>query len=966
MNILNNDIDLEPFYQTIQSDIKQLSILEKSLNNWDKSYNIAQNLKFVDWPRKKIQSEIKEQAKEIRDIVKTRFNKKREAILVTSSRQAIQDLFEMYQILKKLENLIIEFDNEFTSQKREKNIVDFTDVEHLALKILIKKEDGKIIKTDIAKKYSEKFEEIAIDEYQDSNEVQEYILTSISRNNNIFMVGDVKQSIYKFRQAMPELFLNKYKTYSKTKESTNKGIKIQLFKNFRSRDNVLDFTNLVFENIMSDELGDVDYNKDEFLNLGAEDYEKIEQNLKAEIDIIDTNEDENKNTDEEIEEVEHIEDIEVEAKYIANKIQDLIKNQFKIYDRKSKEFRKIQPKDIVILLRSTKNKSSIYEQELLKRGLPVFCDSTQEYLDTIEIETIMNLLRIIDNPIQDIPLVAVMRSPIGGFTDDELVKIRLTDKTDNFYECMQKAKINVDIELKTKIEKFINYLNECRKEQEYLALDELIWKIYIDTGYYNYVGLVPNGEQRQANLRILFERAKQYESASFKGLYNFINFIQKLKISSGDLGPAKIIGENDDVIRIMSIHKSKGLEFPVIFLANVNKQFNKQDIRNDDVLLHQQYGIGAKYINYDMQIQYDTLARQAIKNKIEMENISEEMRILYVALTRAKEKIYITGTVKNVQEKIDKMIKQVEIYKKENGKINKILLKKAMSYLEWILYVYLYNKNRTEKIATVNIISQDEIKNIIKEETEEIQNIDIEETIGIKGYKVQKQLGEKVKNMLEYQYKYILETQLPTKMSVTEIKQKKQMEKMEEIETELPIPQFLKEDINEKITPSERGTIMHLCLQKLDLKRKYDIQEIISFLNELEQKNLITEKEKESIKIEDLYNYTQSEIWKELKEAKIIEREKPFYIQIPAKEIYGEDLDGEILVQGIIDLYYITKDDKLVLLDYKTDYSKSREELINKYKTQLEIYKKALEESLKRKVDKVYIYSLSKWGEILV
>ena len=289
-----------------------------------------------------------------------------------------------------------------------------------------------------------------------------------------------------------------------------------------------------------------------------------------------------------------------------------------------------------------------------------------------------------------------------------------------------------------------------------------------------------------------------------------------------------------------------------------------------------------------------------------------------------------------------------------------------MSYLEWILYVYLYNKNRTEKIATVNIISQDEIKNIIKEETEEIQNIDIEETIGIKGYKVQKQLGEKVKNMLEYQYKYILETQLPTKMSVTEIKQKKQMEKMEEIETELPIPQFLKEDINEKITPSERGTIMHLCLQKLDLKRKYDIQEIISFLNELEQKNIITEKEKESIKIEDLYNYTQSEIWKELKEAKIIEREKPFYIQIPAKEIYGEDLDGEILVQGIIDLYYITKDDKLVLLDYKTDYSKSREELINKYKTQLEIYKKALEESLKRKVDKVYIYSLSKWGEILV
>ena len=340
-----------------------------------------------------------------------------------------------------------------------------------------------------------------------------------------------------------------------------------------------------------------------------------------------------------------------------------------MYDRKSKKFRDIRPKDIVILLRSTKNKANIYEQELVKKNLPVFSDSTQEYLDTIEIETIMSLLKIIDNPIQDIPLVTILRSPIAGFSDDELVKIRLSDKHDNFYECMQKAKVNVDTRLKEKIQKFLNQLEQWRKEQEFLALDELIWKLYLDTGYYNYVGLMQNGIQRQANLKVLFERAKQYESASFKGLYNFINFIEKLRLSSGDLGSAKIIGENDDVIRIMSIHKSKGLEFPIIFLANSNKQFNKQDIRKDDVLLHQKYGLGIKYIDYNKQLRYETVAREMIKGKIEIENLSEEMRILYVALTRAKEKIYITGTGKEIQKKLDAFEKNVEIYKKENGKI---------------------------------------------------------------------------------------------------------------------------------------------------------------------------------------------------------------------------------------------------------------------------------------------------------
>ena len=469
------------------------------------------------------------------------------------------------------------------------------------------------------KKYQEKYEEIAIDEYQDSNLLQEYILNSVSRKNNIFMVGDVKQSIYKFRQAMPELFISKYKTYKNKEEKKEEdNLKIQLFKNFRSRENILYFTNLIFQDIMSDSLGDINYNEDEYLNLGA-DYKESKENLNTEIDIIDLLEDEEENLkesyneNEENSEDERIEDVELEARFVANKIKELIDNKFQVWDRKKEKYIDISYKDIVILLRSTSNIASVYEQELLNLDLPVFSDSSQEYLESIEIETIMNLLRIIDNPMQDIPLVSVMRSYIGKFTDNDLVKIRLSDKYDNFYTCMEKAIVDVDSELKEKIKSFFDNLDMWRKEQEYLSLDELIWKIYGDTGYYNYCGLMPNGVLRQANLKMLFQKAKEYESSNFKGLYNFINFIDKIKTSSGDMGSAKLIGENDDVVRIMSIHKSKGLEFPVVFLSSTGKQFNLNDLK-EDVLLHQDMGIGAKYIDYDMQIKYDTLSKRAIKD----------------------------------------------------------------------------------------------------------------------------------------------------------------------------------------------------------------------------------------------------------------------------------------------------------------------------------------------------------------
>lgn len=376
-------------------------------------YNISNELKWETWPRdSKIVIEEKEISKEKRDNVKKKFNKIRDKILVYDSKQILKDLNEMYPIMKALGKLVIEFSNKYQETKREKNIIDFNDIEHFALKLLVKKEEGSYVPTDVAKAYKDKFVEILIDEYQDSNLVQEYILNSVSNGNNIFMVGDVKQSIYRFRQARPELFIEKYENY-KTKDASdeNEGMKIQLFKNFRSRKNILDITNLVFENIMSKKLGDIDYNNQEFLNLGAN-YEEPKENTnyagKTELLVIDLKQKEAT----EDEEIENVDDIVIESRLVAKKIQELINSKYQVFDKKL-GYRNITYKDIVILLRATLNLAPIYEKSLNDLSIPVFSDTGASYLESVEIQTVMSLLKIIDNPMQDIPLVSVMRSQIG-------------------------------------------------------------------------------------------------------------------------------------------------------------------------------------------------------------------------------------------------------------------------------------------------------------------------------------------------------------------------------------------------------------------------------------------------------------------------------------------------------------------------------------------------------------------------
>ena len=680
------------------------------------------------------------------------------------------------------------------------------------------------------------------------------------------MVGDVKQSIYKFRQANPKLFMSKYNEYklpetekatSSLEKHTNvtelnfaknrdvkQNTKILLYKNFRSRKNILDITNLVFNNIMSKKLGEIEYTEEEALNLGAS-FDEPTIDCETELNIIETNDESSETEDYEV-----IENAALEARLVAKKIKELNKAG-------------VPYKNMTILLRSPKSVANIYEKELMDAEIPVFSDITTEYLNTIEIDTVMSLLKIIDNPLQDIPFVTVLRSEIGGFTDNELIEIRLVDRNISYYRAFEKAKDSNEIrsELKEKIIQFANLLKDLKEEEKTKPLDELIWDIYNKTGYYHYVGLMPDGTLRQANLKKLFEKAREYEKISLKGLFNFILFMEKVGTSSGSIDSARIIGENDDVVRIMSIHKSKGLEFPIVFLCNANKKFNLKDM-NEKIVLDNNLGIGANYIVDGIEI--PTIAKDAIKIKANKEAISEEMRVLYVALTRAKEKLIIVGTSDNVEKKLGEKVDEINKYYKftKPEKLNPKLVEKYKTYLDWLELVYKYNDN---SFMNLNIVNKTELtgEEFQNKEQEENRKHKAEIIKEINEHKINKEEYEKIDKMLNYTYEYEKDVELPTKTSVTALKtlRSNKNAKIQELDID-PISEkyaYEEYDISKRKVPSfaqdkklsgaRRGTIVHLILSKITNEKS--LNEVSNLIEKLVARNAITEEEKKPNRYED-------------------------------------------------------------------------------------------------------------------
>jgi ATP-dependent helicase/nuclease subunit A len=623
----------------------------------------------------------------------------------------------MAPLLHVLVDLIVDFGERYQAAKAAKGLIDFADLEHYCLQILSAPGSmpGELYPSEAAQAYRKQFAEVLLDEYQDTNRVQEAIveLISTAKPGNRFMVGDVKQSIYRFRLAEPGLFLEKYKAYRSNKESTSAGEmnggRIDLARNFRSRLQVVDAVNFIFKQMMNETVGEIAYDARAELVYGAG-YPPSLSDCSVEMLIIDRAKDgadksdafmeESEENSEEFNaestenvtdpalEAEELETAQLEARTIALQIKGLLgaENQeaFQVFDKRTGGNRPATYRDIVILLRATQAWSPIIIDELKKQGIPAYAELSTGYFSATEVETMLSLLKVIDNPYQDVPLAAVLRSPMVGLTAEDLAQIRVADKSVAFYESVLRTAgqntQNENDELSMKLTVFLEQLEQWRNDARQGSLADLIWSIFRQTGYYDFAGGLPGGMQRQANLRALYDRARQYESTSLRGLFRFLRFIERMKESGGDLGTARALGEQEDVVRIMSIHKSKGLEFPVVFVAGMAKMFNQRDL-NEAFLLHKELGFGPRFVDTTLRVSYPTLPSLAIKKRLKLELLAEEMRVLYVALTRAREKLYLLGTVKS----LDKLLRGWGRHlSREAWYLPDFELAKAKSYLDWV------------------------------------------------------------------------------------------------------------------------------------------------------------------------------------------------------------------------------------------------------------------------------------------
>lgn len=942
-----------------------------------------------------------------------------------SPEMMIEQLERTEPMLEEVVRLTKQFADEFAAAKRRKNLVDFHDVEHFALQILVDEETEKAKKT--AEEFRDTFEEIMIDEYQDSNEVQETLLRSISREergeNNIFMVGDVKQSIYRFRLARPELFMKKYDSYSLEESTTQR---IDLHKNFRSREEVLTCTNDIFYKIMARSLGNVEYDAEAALYPGAS--YPVSADFTPEILLADSN-------DELLEDTELSDKKTLEAKIVAEEIRHLMKTQ-PVTDKATGELRAARYSDIVILLRSLSGWADSLVEVLNGNGIPAHTVSSTGYFSTVEVQTVLSMLRLLDNPRQDIPMAAVLRSPMAGLTDEELAVLRLEDGSVPFHEAVlelaeglyeedgqkeisdseadseadQKQGRNADGKKEDDIEttahrkllKFYKKYRQLRQLVPDTPIHELIEIILRETGYGHYVAAMPAGSRRTANLNMLLEKAAAYEKTSYKGLFHFVRYIDELQKYDVDFGEADMVGENEDVVRIMSIHKSKGLEFPIVIVSGMGKNFNKQDTRSK-MVLHPELGIGLDYMDGKKRIKSPTIAKKAIAKQIELENLGEELRVLYVALTRAKEKLILTGTLKDAPEKLEFFRQQAALYAHsgDTTAIPYLTRESAAGYLDWILPAVLsYGDKYPVRIVEAAELVLDEVENQLEQNenlTERIREIEAADT----------QLVGKLKQRFSQRYPYQVDVLRKNKYSVSELKHRAMRERFE-AEQEETVPAFLEEPVTptiplfiqreesvEQETANRgalRGTAVHRVMECYDFASEKSVHEQ---MEAMEKEEKITADMRALVKEQTVADFVSSETGKRMALAQrggALYREKPFVMGFTEEELenYGFGADSNTdsceniykktdsdqekeeqkrirheedltLIQGIIDVFWIEKDG-IVLLDYKTDRVQQAKELIDRYETQLKLYADALERvfgARKLKVKEILIYSFS-------
>ena len=883
--------------------------------------------------------------------------------------------------IRQYARLTSAFHKAFQKEKLQRGILDFSDLEHTALALLcaqpalLQENPTTAMPTEIAEELRRHYDAIMVDEYQDTNGLQEGILSQIARDANRFIVGDVKQSIYRFRLADPALF---QATYRKYRTNGADGTLVTMSENFRSRAEVLEPINEIFSQIMSEEAVSIAYDEAARLNPGRT-FDDLTQGKSLaeplEIDLLRA--DYSASEDEEAE--EEREAFEVEAHFIARRIEELKSEGYVLQNGEP-----LRNRDIVILLRGAKGRAGLLLDALRARNIPAYADDTAGYFEASEIRMILSLLAVLDNARQDTPLAAVLTSPMIGLTMAQMAELRVRTPSGSIYDMLTGAAGDEAAE---------NALERIRRWRRHAlthSVPELLWALYRETGYYDYVGTLPGGTLRQANLRMLIDRAADFERTNERGLFRFLRYIDALKRRSTDLSVARTLGESEDVVRIMTIHRSKGLEFPVVFLANIAGTFNTQDTKGD-LLYHAHEGIGLRVSENTAagRQKYDTLARRKVRNIIQRESIAEEMRILYVAMTRAQEKLILTGTLSITRTGRD-ALEQLRAFclryaQTQEQQFPASAVLSAKCYLDWIALALMRHPDGTPLFededeivhrqpshpqARFHVRILDESVRVAQTEAQEatddiLSAVRADEPLPSGGE------AERVAAVLDWTYDLRGTAHIHAKTSVTELKRQQTAEEelpapflpavgAAEVQPEWEMPRFLRAAEREQLTPMERGTAMHTVMQQLDLDHAENIAAIAAQADELLTKGILTEAERRSIDVTKIWKFASSSLGRRMRTAKAVYRELPFGRLLPAQRYYEEatDTSDRIFLQGIIDVLFEDEHGDYILLDYKTDRRISAVAARRRYQFQIDLYCDAVETILHKAVKERYLFLL--------
>lgn len=965
---------------------EEAAYIEAALNRicegtWQETADIVKEISFKTIPRVKkdtFDEVAKEKATGHRDAAKKILATLKTTYFNRDATHLVDEIRKMQPIIESLVKLTKLFSEAFKAAKLERSIIDFSDLEHYALEILTEPDVKEITPSAVALDYRERFAEVLVDEYQDVNLLQETILQLVKKgdtaNGNMFMVGDVKQSIYQFRLAEPRLFLQKYKEF--TPDANGTGMKIDLNRNFRSRQEVLHSTNYVFEQVMDEGVGEINYDDQASLKYG-EGYNEDHRALETELVIFD---EKGKESFEDETDGESLEKSQREARYIMKRIKEMV-GQEQVYDAKTKSYRDMRYSDIVILMRSMRWASDLAE-EFKREKIPLYADSSKGYFEAIEVMIMMNLLKIIDNPYQDIPLASVLRAPFVGLTENELAEIRLANPRASFYEAMQSYLQDANPqqeETRQKVQQFQQQLMGWRDFSRRGSLADLIWTIYLETNYFEMVGAMANGKQRQANLRALHDRAIAYEKSSFRGLFRFLRFIDRMRSRGDDLGIAKSIGEGEDVVRLVTIHSSKGLEYPVVFVAGINGKFNMMDFRGS-YMFDQDFGIAVKAIDPELRVVSTSLPYLALKEKKIAKMKAEEMRILYVAMTRAKEKLILVGAVSDWQKKKEKWSQYQSL---DSARLPDYVRANAMSYLDWIgpavarhrdFLTLTYQDAKPE--AAVQMQSTWLVK-VLDDSIFAMNSSEEKAEEDIKRADVKEGFVTEIDRRFTASYPYEEAVRAKSKTSVSEVKRLQALQYAENesamdaqllkksvrASSVMARPQFLQQ---RSMTGAEIGTVVHAVMQHVPQQGFMSTDAVDVFLQQLVAKKILRAHEVEVIEAEHILRFFESPIGQRFMKAKTLLREVPFTLR------HTNELGIPQIMQGVIDCIMEDENGKWVLLDYKTDkirppFSEGealQAEMEQRYAIQLGLYAEALEKIKHIQVDEkvLYLYDI---GEVL-